>query len=553
MTAELIIMKRNKKLMLRKEKIAILATRVVENPEKNIKALKELRLMLDEKDRDISITVRKLAAASLLEVFKDILPDYRIRAASDKEKDQRMKKETKELQIFEQAVLRHYKLYLQRLELMLNGLKQKGVKREDSFFNLGELSIKCLCELLLTNPSFNYRNNIISLLVPFMDNKASEISDHVCDCMKRLFRADKLGDVSLEVVKHVAKLLKEKNYNVQTKVLQTFLALKIQSIAEDKENKKFLTKKEKMMKFSRNERKRSKQMESLERELDATRAEESKQTKSKFQTDIISQIFVIYFRILKKAVTSVLLPAVLEGLSKFAHLINVEFFDDLVTAFHHCVDSGVLSYRDSLHCVQTVFAILSGQGEALNVDPLRFYTHLYKNLLHIHAGNSSEDIPLLLTCLDLAFIKRRKQVTIQRVFAFIKRMTSIAMHLNVEGTLSILAVIKLLMQNHRSADILLDTDTSQGSGVYLPELEEPEYCNANTTALWELHVLQKYHHPLVNQLSTYILQNCPVQKSAVLTDFVMKSPSDVWEKFSSREVDIPHPKKTESKKLKVTF
>ena len=39
-------------------------------------------------------------------------------------------------------------------------------------------------------------------------------------------------------------------------------------------------------------------------------------------------------------------------------------------------------------------------------------------------------------------------------------------------------------------DILLDTDTSQGSGTFLPELDEPEYCNAATTALWELHLMR---------------------------------------------------------------
>ena len=50
--------------------------------------LKELRLMLDEEDVDICITVRKLVSISLKEVFKDIIPDYRIRVATEKEKTQ---------------------------------------------------------------------------------------------------------------------------------------------------------------------------------------------------------------------------------------------------------------------------------------------------------------------------------------------------------------------------------------------------------------------------------------------------------------------------------
>lgn len=49
--------------------------------------LKEMRMMLEEEDPVVSYSVRKLAAVSLLEVFKDILPDYRIRNLSNEEKE----------------------------------------------------------------------------------------------------------------------------------------------------------------------------------------------------------------------------------------------------------------------------------------------------------------------------------------------------------------------------------------------------------------------------------------------------------------------------------
>lgn len=53
------------------------------------------------------------------------------------------------------------------------------------------------------------------------------------------------------------------------------------------------------------------------------------------------------------------------------------------------MESGDLGHREQLHIVQTVFTILSGQGEMLTIDPCRFYTHLYRNLLNIHAGTNS--------------------------------------------------------------------------------------------------------------------------------------------------------------------
>ena len=47
----------------------------------------------------------------------------------------------------------------------------------------------------------------------------------------------------------------------------------------------------------------------------------------------MEQIFATYFRILRNTPAPSLLSPVLAGLSKFAHLINIDFFDDLFSAF----------------------------------------------------------------------------------------------------------------------------------------------------------------------------------------------------------------------------
>ena len=143
-------------------------------------------------------------------------------------------------------------------------------------------------------------------------------------------------------------------------------------------------------------------------------------------------MFATYFRILKKASNSVLLSSVLEGLAKFAHLINIDFFDDLVKVLYTLIDTGVsaiielsscinlfdytnkfflkafqgivritislfvlclnvkdLKYRESLHCVLTAFQILSGQGDVLNIDPTKFYSLLYVTMTQVHAGKQT--------------------------------------------------------------------------------------------------------------------------------------------------------------------
>ena len=50
--------------------------------------LRQLRFLLDTNDPDIAVTTKKLVLVSLMEVFKDIIPSYRIRLATEKEKAQ---------------------------------------------------------------------------------------------------------------------------------------------------------------------------------------------------------------------------------------------------------------------------------------------------------------------------------------------------------------------------------------------------------------------------------------------------------------------------------
>ena len=99
-----------------------------------------------------------------------------------------------------------------------------------------------------------------------------------------------------------------------------------------------------------------------------------------------------------------------------------------------------LTYRESLHCVKTAFVILSGQGAALNIDPQRFYSNLYHNMLGLHGGQrnwfeialyfhslcggnccySNENYPKLKNI--QAFFGKRKLRTFsfQRVVSFLK-------------------------------------------------------------------------------------------------------------------------------------
>ncbi|KFP57119.1 Nucleolar complex protein 3, partial [Cathartes aura] len=574
LTPEEMAAQRRQKLQERKMHIAALASAILSEPDNNvadfgsflnqIKKLKELRAMLMEQDPNVAVIVRKLVMVSLMEIFKDIVPSYKIRPLTEAEKATKVKKETQKLREFEEGLVSQYKFYLENLEQTIKDWKQRKLKKSNvislkAYKGLAEIAVKCLCELLVALPHFNFHNNIIVLIVPLMNDASKMISELCFEAVKKLFKQDKLGYASLGVVKVISGLVRGRNYDVRPEVLKVFLHLRIKEVELQKDSediapkKKFMTYKEKRKNLSRMQRKWKKAEEKLERELLEAEASESKEKKLKLHTETLNIVFVTYFRILKKAQKSPLLPAVLEGLAKFAHLINVEFFDDLLIVLHSLIASGGLSYRESLHCILSAFHILSGQGDVLNIDPMKFYTHLYKTLFSLHAGGTNDDIGIVLQCLDVMFAKRRKQVSQQRALAFLKRLSTLALHVLPNSSVGILATNRVLMQTFPKMDLLLDNE-SQGSGVYLPELDEPEHCNAQNTALWELHLLQRHYHPTVQKFAAHLLAGAPSEGSGALSlDLSQRPATELFEAYSMRGMTFNPPVASVTPRRKDTF
>lgn len=514
-----------------KKLIKELSNSVMESVEENVQKLKELRSFLGTDDEKIALSVRKLASISLMNVYKDVIPGYKIRVLTSAEKKQSMKKETKKLNVFEDALLANYRQYLESLETMATGKrpsdkrkkdkenKNKKMKRTQTVhsFKVNEslrtISVKCLCELLVTHPHFNFRTEIIAVVLRFITSANTELSDMVCDSVKRIFSEDKCGDVSLEVVRLIGRVIKAKNFEVNSKILDTFLSLKIKEIDKTGESKKSrkMKREERMKKFSKRERKREKELEFLEKELRDAAAETDVKRKLRLHTEIINMIFLTYFRILKLGRRSSLLASVLAGLAKFAHLINVSFFDDMFAIMAELVANTELTTRESLHCIETSSVLLMGQGEALNIDPFRFYNHLYTMLLQLHAGNQNDDTEIALRCVDALINKRHRQVSQQRILAFIKRLCTVALQMTSKEAVATLAALRNIMQRFPNSDVMLEVDNF-GSGIYMPELDNPEHCNACNTALYELHLLRRSYHPQVKISAEIILHGHAIPK-----------------------------------------
>lgn len=79
MTTMKLLIAREKEIDSYRYKIGYLCNEIVEDPQAKLSNLTILIKLMKEKNSVTSFTVQKLATASLLEVFKDILPSFNIK------------------------------------------------------------------------------------------------------------------------------------------------------------------------------------------------------------------------------------------------------------------------------------------------------------------------------------------------------------------------------------------------------------------------------------------------------------------------------------------
>lgn len=207
----------------------------------------------------------------------------------------------------------------------------------------------------------------------------------------------------------------------------------------------------------------------------------------------------------------------------------------MIEVLNYLIENVDLGYREQLHCIQTVFTILSGQGEVLNIDPARFYTHLYQNIMHVNAGKNHGDIESVITTLENVLIKRRKGITHLRYLAFLKRLVSLSIQVLHNGSLGCLGIVKSAMQMNSSLDILLDAENKVGSGKFDPSIVEPEFSNANCTSLFELSLLRRHYHPTVVKFANYIANGCQVN-SGLEPILAKLAPLELYSQFDSSQM-----------------
>ncbi|RAL14812.1 nuclear export protein Noc3 [Aspergillus homomorphus CBS 101889] len=546
-----------------KEELARLATLINEDPEEHISSFKAMAEMVDSGKH---VAIQKLALASQAAVYKDVIPGYRIRPLTDQDMTGKVSKEVRKLRSYEQTLLSNYKHYIGKL-VEITKPNKKDVAPVDA--GLKTIAINCACNLLLAVPHFNFRTELLKILINRLARRQVDADFVKCrETLEDVFQKDQDGVVSLEAVRLLSKLMKAKEFRVHESVLDTFLSLRLLSefahkasrdrIEREPEEETFNGKKPKQKREFRTkkERKIQKERKAVEKDMKEADALVSHEERDKNQAETLKLVFGVYFRILKLRIPTLMGP-VLEGLAKYAHLINQDFFGDLLEALKDLIahadrdeeeknneeaedddtqpSSTRDAHREALLCTVTAFALLEGQDASkaaanLHLDLSYFVKHLYRSLYTLsinpdveynpdkslrlpdpdsHAANNvyrprkkvnfQTPTVLLLRCLHSTLISRAHgNPPPVRLGGFAKRLMTSSLQLPEKSALATLSLMnQVARHNARRIASLWHSEERRGDGVFNPYATDIETTNVFAGTVWEGELLRNHYCPQI--------------------------------------------------------
>lgn len=541
-----------------KEELARLASLVNEDPEEHAGTFRALGQIAASSNP----TIKKLALATQLAVYKDVIPGYRIRPIAEVDQTEKVSKDVRRLRAFEQSLVSSYQSYIKDLAICAKA-REQGLSEGAS--HVKRVAIACTCTLLNTVPHFNFRGELLKILVGKLSTNKIDADFIKCrETLESLFHNDEDGTSSLDAVGLITKMMKARNYQIDESILNTFLHLRLLNEFSSKasqnrvdkastdhydEGKKLKIKREFRTKKQRKIMKERKVVEKEFKEADATVSHEQR---DRMQAETLKLVFVTYLRILKVR-SPHLMGAVLEGLAKYAHIINQDLFGDLLEILKGFISNHQVSLkvddaeeeekeddessktvrdsiRESLLYITTAFALLEGQDIArsapsLNLDLTDFIAHLYRCL---NSFCLSPDIELSHKSLRLpdphapppASVTTAPRVNLQtttvlmlraltsiltprsappvRLGAFTKQLFTSTLQLPEKSTLAMVSLLNNVMKIHgRKVAALWNTEERKGDGVFDAMGGSLESSNPFASTIWDGELLKLHYAPTI--------------------------------------------------------
>ena len=272
--------------------------------------LKELRVIHKREVASSSDAAKNLRDEA--RVFQDVLPGYKIKELTDEEKGQMRSKDVRNLQDVEQTILFYYRKFLGNLV----GLAHK--RNEEAQY----VALNCLCDMLPYAQDFNYGSSVIDTIVNHASSKSPRLSSMCVQAIRDLLSAPTPTDAVLSCLQCISDQVKERGPLVSHRLLSSLMCVRIKIMdvfARD------LSKEKQQKKQQKNEDKE------LAKMMDKGSAKLSRVEIAKLQTTMLNKIITTYLRTLEVCRTapryrqSLLLQPTMEGLAKYAHMIDFSY------------------------------------------------------------------------------------------------------------------------------------------------------------------------------------------------------------------------------------
>lgn len=528
------------KLIQTKEEIAELGSKLIEDPEENIVCLTRLRKMSESKN----FMTSQLSILALIPIFKSLAPSYKIRPLTDTEKREKVSREIAKLRNFEQNLVINYKAYIELLTKYLkisysNSMNNNKITSDQ--LKRGNIALKAATELCLSSlRHFNFREELFTIIIKRLNKKPQHQQDYPIfikslRVLETLLKDDaEHGDITFDIIKIMTKSIKDKKFRVDESVVNVFLSI---SLLEDydpnnnnnnKDDHHNTTLKPKLKKkdrihLSKKERKARKERKEIEEEIQKAEQAITVEQREKYQAQVLKMVLTLYLEILKagssssqlidgdgkktKNDASLLMGAVLEGLSRFGQMSNLDLLGDFLEVLREIMTDIIEEHKQSgdndndnddesggmysgnelrtiLLCIATSFSLVLNHNSMgklpMAIDLSKFVSTLYIILTDLAldpdlefshktlrladplsssssssnelennkpAVNVSTKAELLLRCLDFIFF-RSKNGTIPRATAFIKRLYILTLQTPEKTSLANLKFIGKLMNRY---------------------------------------------------------------------------------------------------------
>ena len=549
-----------------KEELARLATLINEDPEEHASSFKKLNAIVTSSPNP---TIKKLALATQAAVYRDVIPGYRIRPLQDGDMSSKVSKEVRRLRAYEQSLLSGYLEFIKQLTTLSKSPRDEVGKSETA--SLRSVAVNCTCSLLTSVPHFNFCIDLLKILVAQLSKRQVTADFIKCrETMEEIFAKDDSGEISFQAVGLLAKMMKARDFKVHESVLNTFLNLRLLSEFSSKGSTDKIDKpedesahgkkpKQKREFRTKKQRKVEKERQIVAKDMKEADALVSHEERERMQSETLKLVFSTYFRILKSR-NGKLMGAVLEGLAKYAHLINQDFFGDLLEALKDLISQAESdepdsddesdedentstrnSTRETLLCAITAFALLEGQdaskaAASLHLDLNFFIKHLYRALYPLSLNpdieynpNKSLRLPdpnsnqrndsaldskptkkvnfqtptvLLARCLQSTLLPRNHSAAAPpiRLAGFTKRLLTSSLQLPEKSSLTILSLLTQVAKRHgKKIAPLWNTDERKGDGVFNPLAPDAEGSNVFAGNVWEGELLRLHYCPQVRE------------------------------------------------------